>query len=178
MNYKYITEDNLENKQNYMYSEFGGNEFLNAYVSSRENVIRRTKVLGGYEHSTYKELNEIWEYIKDNSFISFSIKEKIDRYVKLFEVGKRIYTGYDNNWKPCTKNYRMYENYLLLCEILVFTYKNTNCIKYVSCLMKITDTLISVVKEMNEIESYKLSNVLEEELIIFEEIQRKTGGTR
>lgn len=33
--YKYITENNLENKQNYMYSEYGGAEFLVSYLESR-----------------------------------------------------------------------------------------------------------------------------------------------
>ena len=36
MNYKYITENNLENKQNYMYSEYCRQEFLDAYVSTRK----------------------------------------------------------------------------------------------------------------------------------------------
>ncbi len=47
MNYKYITEDNLENKQTYMYSEYGGEDFLKAYVKSREDVIENINFSGG-----------------------------------------------------------------------------------------------------------------------------------
>ena len=37
MNYKYITEDDLENKQTYMYSEY--DDFLMVYARLREEVI-------------------------------------------------------------------------------------------------------------------------------------------
>lgn len=47
MNYKYITENNLENKQNYMYSEYGGQDFVDAYIESRKNAMKLEQMFGG-----------------------------------------------------------------------------------------------------------------------------------
>ena len=44
MSYKYVTDNNLYEKQTYMYSEYKGRAFLNDYISSRQNCLR--KVLG------------------------------------------------------------------------------------------------------------------------------------
>lgn len=37
MEYKYITENNLFEKQTYMYSEYKGIDFIKEYMSSRKN---------------------------------------------------------------------------------------------------------------------------------------------
>lgn len=39
MLYKYITSNNLYEKQNYMYSEYGGIEFIKEYINSRQKYL-------------------------------------------------------------------------------------------------------------------------------------------
>lgn len=172
MNYKYITEDNLVNKQNYMYSEYGGQEFLDAYILSRKSIIEKEQIFRYAEHNTYQELSDIKEALNKNEKIDGFLKQQIDAYVKTFEVRKRLYAGYDEHWKPVVDNYRIYSNYLILCQILLLMWQKTKCTKYVSCLLKVTDSLISVIDEMNETEVYILTNVLREELSIYEDIRR------
>ena len=41
MSYKYITENNLEHKQTYMYSEYGGIDFLLEYECIRQEFIKK-----------------------------------------------------------------------------------------------------------------------------------------
>ena len=41
MSYKYITENNLEHKQTYMYSEYGGMNFLLEYECIRQEFIKK-----------------------------------------------------------------------------------------------------------------------------------------
>lgn len=171
MNYKYITEDNLENKQNYMYSEYCGQEFLDAYVSTRKNIIEKEQIFERVDHNTYQELSIIKEKLIKNDNIERLLKQQIDAYVKTFEVRKRLYAGYDSTWRPVVNNYRIYYNYLLLCEVLLLVWHKTKCTKYINCLLKITDSLISIISEMNETEEYRLINILKEELSIFEEIK-------
>lgn len=175
MNYKYITEDNLENKQTYMYSEYGGEDFLTAYVKSRENAIANVHLEG--VHNTYTELKYIWKNIRDAEVIEAEIKDRIDLYVKTFEVRKRLYTGYDEMWKPCKNTYRDYVNYLLLGNILIVAFRKTGCAKYASCLMKLTDSLISVMKYLNEAEQCELADILGSELEIYGKL-KKIGGTQ
>ena len=66
MLYKYITENNLYDKQNYMYSEYGGIAFLDSYLLSRREFLNRlgvTRELHGDfltgKSSTEKRLKEI-----------------------------------------------------------------------------------------------------------------------
>lgn len=95
--------------------------------------------------------------------------------MKTFEVRKRLYAGYDDKWKPCVNIYSNYELYLLMSEILIKVYCKSKILKYVSCLLKITDSLISVANNMNEIEIYRLSNILQNELLLIEQINGKVG---
>ena len=39
MNYKYIYENPSENRQLYMYSDYNGKEFIEAYKKSRSDVL-------------------------------------------------------------------------------------------------------------------------------------------
>ena len=54
MSYKYITDDNLENRQNYMYSKFYGHEFLKEYRKMRIQYIDNLKA--SIELSTVKDI--------------------------------------------------------------------------------------------------------------------------
>ncbi len=175
MNYKYITENNLENKQTYMYTEYSGTEFIEAYKLSRKEILRKHMLnMVGMKHNTYKELSDIRDIISNGDLtIDGNIKKEIDEYVKSFEVRKRLYVGYDENWKPVQKNYNVLENYLLFGEILVDTYDKTSNLKYLNCLLKITDSLCSVSSKMDEVQIYRLSEIVKSELYMVQEIQEK-----
>lgn len=45
MSYKYITSDNLEIKQDYMYSVYAGLDFLQAYYESRRRFIKHNSTV-------------------------------------------------------------------------------------------------------------------------------------
>lgn len=47
MGYKYITENNLYEKQTYMYSAYKGIDFIKEYLNSRENCLKEIKKRGG-----------------------------------------------------------------------------------------------------------------------------------
>ena len=143
MEYKYITEDNLEQKQTYMYSEFGGTEFLQAYKKSRDDAILfcdEERI--GMVHCTRDDLNEIKDSLKTGNYLEK--RELLDLYVKRFEVSKRLYNEYNEKWRK-TENASFIELdlYLLLAECCELIYEHDRCTKYLSCLLKIDDTLIS-----------------------------------
>jgi len=158
MEYKYITEDNLINKQNYMYSEFGGREFLDAYIYSRDSYIEEKSNKMEY-HESRAELRKILSSLESNDY--GLIKGILDLYVKRFEVSKRLYNEYDENWKP-TKNssYLDIDLYIVLAEICSYAYKLTGCTKYLSCLLKLDDTLLSLKEKMTYTQSQKFKSVL------------------
>jgi len=62
MAYKYITDNNLENRQNYMYSKFYGHEFLQEYRNMRSQYIESLQAsidLPAIKDSVSNELMEL-----------------------------------------------------------------------------------------------------------------------
>lgn len=176
MTYKYITENNLEHKQTYMYSEFGGNEFLKAYIKSRQDFIENVTVEVEGVHKAYIELDTCKRTLLNENEDYVSAKKVLDYYVKSFEVRKRLYTEYTLEWKPVNNaGYEFFEVYLLFSECLFHLWKKTNCTKYSSCLLKLHDTLLSVANKMTEYEKEELKKCLENELKMIKEIAAGQG---
>ena len=91
MLYKYITENNLIDKQNYMYSEYGGSDFLNEYRQIRERGIAGLKNQESWKekiHVSYDELCQIRKWCQGGK--AGEAKEAFDLYLKAFEVRKRL----------------------------------------------------------------------------------------
>ena len=98
--------------------------------------------------------------------------------MKTFEVRKRIYTAYDANWVPMTTDRTDYVNYILLAKVLIGMYKKTSCLKYVNCLLKIDDTLLSIKDSMPLSCQLELQGVLTEELGIYENLRNKIDSEK
>lgn len=54
MRYKYITENNLENRQDYMYSKFEGKDFIYSYFNTRKNFISNFSNKDNINSTKYK----------------------------------------------------------------------------------------------------------------------------
>ena len=99
MNYKYIYENPSENRQLYMYSDYNGKEFIEAYKKSRSDVLikclkkinsteekletsNKLLKLSNYNHINKDEIISIFcnivNVIKESSYlVSYSFKERI-----------------------------------------------------------------------------------------------------
>ena len=174
MEYAYITDNNLENKQMYTYSQYGGDAFLDAYVDSRMAAIDGIK-RDDTEHITYYELKYIYTLLLDNSTKSNEIKTVLDGYVKSFEVRKRLYLSYDAMWKPTSEDYQDYNLYIIFSRILEKVYEMSNNLKYLSCLMKLNDTLVSLIPVMPYSCILELKSILQKEIDIYRECARSAG---
>jgi len=149
MQYKYVTENNLENIQTYMYSEFVGIDFINAYLECRNMYLDKyyrgcydtcdiNRIMFASESS--RILYEILKKIDESDEI---VKKKADVFVKRFEVKKRIYREYDNKGKAIlTSGYDDYAAYLLLGFITVEIYKKSDCMKYLLFIKDCRHTFI------------------------------------
>ncbi len=170
MSYKYITENNLEEKQNYMYSEYGGNAFLEEYQDSRKAAIINTG-----EEDTDGKLYDLLLNVPSLQHDK-DLKFSLDKLVQSFEVRKRVYDRTDLLWKPVDKNaggYKTVENYILFGEILVQAYLMTKNLKYFNCLLKLDDTLISMKSRLDANQKRKLSSILKKEQLFYEELKSK-----
>ena len=173
MSYKYITENNLENRQNYMYSEYKGIEFLKEYKDSRDQLISlvREKMEKEISHITDKELRVLYEKLQTDGEIASDDKTCMDAYTKSFEVRKRLYSEYNSEWKPLNNaSCEIYDNYILLAKCLILMYKKSKCAKYINCLLKIDDTMISIKNKLTDRQVCELASVCEREMEIVEQI--------
>lgn len=171
MSYKYITNNNLYDKQNYMYSEFGGTEFLADYIDSRmkysNNGCSGDIVTIEYHCATGQKLHSILEKLKTGQAERETI-DSVNSYTKSFEVRKRIYTNYDDNFKPSDDaGFEDYDNYLIFAECVLLMYRKTGCLKYFNCLLKVDDTLLSVWDKLQEYQKQYMSNIICQELDCF-----------
>lgn len=173
MSYKYITENNLENRQNYMYSEYKGTDFLQEYKESREQlmIVARSDSVEGAAHITNKELGDLFGKLQTEDEIELDDKKCMDAYTKTFEVRKRLYSEYNSEWKPVKNASReIYDNYILLAKCLILMYKKSKCAKYINCLLKIDDTMISIKNKLTDRQVRELASVCEREMEIVEQI--------
>ncbi|MBE6035706.1 MAG: hypothetical protein E7222_13565 [Clostridiales bacterium] len=184
MEYKYITENNLENRQNYMYSSFNGNKFLNTYISTREKVLLsigkthnnelimneeitaefnqlRSKVTDHNIDLRFQMINQLKEM--ETGYLNLS---EIDLFVKTFEVRKRLYHLYSVNFKPINEeDYKDNELYLIFSIVMCLAYEKTSNLKYLNSLLKVNDILISLYfNDSKRLNNDYLSIVLNKEI--------------
>lgn len=164
--YKYISEGNLEKKQSYQYSEFIGNHFFEEFEESRELNIEPNdnyNVTEKIKSDTAEKLLLLRNKLEETSdAIESDNKKELDFYNKTFEIRKRLYTKYDNEGKPrLGSDYRDYDAYIIFAQCLVLGYKQTGSLKYLSCLLKLIDTLISEKEHLNISQLSELKKCIE-----------------
>ena len=74
MAYKYITENNLYNKQTYMYSEYNGICFLKEYVASRQKYLNNFKSLKECITKDNEDESELTDVMQDLLHIKNALK--------------------------------------------------------------------------------------------------------
>lgn len=179
MPYRYVTKNNLENPQNYMYSEYSGFSFLKSYIKSRkkyiatQNISRKINQNYIYDYANLIKRSETFDciyriYIKiveEKNNIDFMRKE-IEYYIKVFEIRKRLYNQYmQDSYKPIeVSGYSNYANYVIFALLLQLLYLNTGNLKYLNTLLKVNDTLLSITEYLNKTELQICGYVLLQEL--------------
>ncbi len=196
MEYVYITENNLENRQHYQYSKFGGEEFLQAYLNSRQAFIEKYK----NDDFSEKELlitikNDLAQFeasgLPGDNFVlkcellamlseyyeqdAFSSLEKLEKIVKTFEVRKRLYHQYNDKMRPLDESdYTSEELYVLFALLLINVATKNSDLQYLSTTIKVVDALISFASEQKEI----LAHICEKELLLTRALMEEyLGGT-
>lgn len=182
MTYPYITHNNLQEKQHYMYSQYQGMDFLKDYLKSRacrhwptEDAPRPSITATG--SPVQQELMVVYEILKDKHW-NQDMHHTVNAYIKSFEVRKRLYTEYDLNWKPVQgAGFEEFDSYLLLADCLLLAYKETGCLKYFSCLLKLDDTLLSIQNKLGAGQKSWLYQVVGEEVKLVDQLAREVGIT-
>ncbi len=161
--YAYSKMNFIENPQKYQMTPFEGKKFLNDYFKFRQDIINQIKPI---ELSSLEQLinsmlqsksvnmtkNISIEYelliilsdiINDNySFPNNTIAEK---FIKKFEISKKLYDEYSKDFSSYFGTNSNYKNYLLLSLVCILYYSKFNNLKFLNTALKINDSLCSVI---------------------------------
>lgn len=183
MSYIYITADNTVNKQKYNYSQYNGKAFLREYTETREDFINSYPVKNMDEDivatsmhdSSFDMILNLYYKLLANPLYEQDL-ECFRKLVKSFEVRKLIYSKYNADWKISENaTYDNYESYLVFGLCLIKQYEYTNCTKYLSCLLKLDDTLISIQNKLTLRQKTCLSIILSNELACVHSLAEQLG---
>lgn len=183
--YRYAKTNLLEKPENYFFSEYDGNNFIKAYFQNRLYIIKKLKYSDNI--ITYNSIQEYLEKNRQNysanmentiisvmflrdllkEIINNNINDKkgyLDILLKKYEVTKKIFNEYDENFKAISNDYSNIESYCLLSICCSLYYKKSNNLKYINTSIKINDMLCSkgIIIEKNNI--FLASCALNEEM--------------
>jgi len=173
--YSYSKHDLIETPQKYEMSSFMGKEFLLGFFNFRKRIQENIKpqIIISFEN-VLKLLNETTNSQTTESILSFIIKhmqrnslsdnqkEIFENLLKKFEITKKIFEKYSDDFTLSSDNERNYRNYLLLSFSCILYYGQTGNLKYLNTCLKLNDTLCSVHSEIsNDIDKSLFYHLLE-----------------
>ena len=176
--YSYSDENRFEHPNTYMYTPFGGTEFLTAYFSNRATAITTLQERESDESLsaavvpdclTHRELQEIQEQLQQGE--QGDALAKLEHYIRRFEVAKRLRNEY-----PVTdlSDRAPIQTHILFYNLLIVAYARHNDIRYINVMLKVSDTLISVLGSVSSADSIGLlSSLFEQEMEIVEALMEK-----
>lgn len=184
--YKYVTADNLETPQTYMYTTYEGAAFLQNYRSSRETFLRayaqdrRTDfemLSQGLDTWLAKKIRCAAETLRTGT-LQGEGKDALEFLVKVFELRKRLYAEYPERYRPNEgSGYREARHYLLLGGLLVRAHALTGNLKYLNTLLKLDDTLLSLSEKLDRVQKGYAAELLARELEATTALAERQGLT-
>lgn len=166
--YQYSYQNILDNPSNYSYSPFEGIFFIRKWIQQRD--LSKNQFYKKYEpiiqtnlSSTDILLKDILEKLKRKK-ISKNTIDNIYNLIKSFEVRKRLYDEYDDNWRPINPNsYFSIERYLLFAEVLDMAWKKKLGIQTLNTLLKCLDILTALNDQLDSEQRKRLYNLIDNE---------------
>lgn len=195
MIYQYSERNLLENKQKYQMTPFEGKEFLTAYEKTRKILMKQKcdeneflDIIESLYKINHKEKSDDdTKFYSEYEFLSIIIKGKnnlkkedettIEKFVKIFEVKKRIFDTYLINLeRNYSDNYTNLRNYILFAIICLKKYETTDNLKFLNSVLKLNDIICSasgLISDENDLKLFQY--VIEKELDFVKELQKRCG---
>lgn len=149
--YTYAQGDLLYDRNVYSYSPFHGSTFLNAWEKSRATAelnSKRGRNLILRETPTLSLIRSVRSGIHTPERDVAAWRD-LDRLVQRFEVTKRVHDDYTKAWRAADKTqFHSMPAYVELAETFAWAYKNTDQLTYLNVLLKILDTLSTLLGDL------------------------------
>ena len=164
--YQYTQNNLLVTPQNYQMSSYEGADFLVSYQFSRSKIITKLEKIPKfvpYSENLFfsQRVSQATAIIKKNKFSTNELYHSIitelisnpknmqvipiiDKFLKKFEVRKKIFLYYDNKFNNVGDSFKEIQNYILLSFMCFIRYQVTSDLKYLNTFLKLNDTICSV----------------------------------
>ena len=164
--YQYTQNNLLVTPQNYQMSSYEGADFLVSYQFSRSKIITKLEKMPKfvpYSENLFfsQRVSQSTAIIKKNKFSTNELYHSIitelisnpknmqvipiiDKFLKKFEVRKKIFLYYDNKFNNVGDSFKEIQNYILLSFMCFIRYQVTSDLKYLNTFLKLNDTICSV----------------------------------
>lgn len=177
INYHYADGELLENPQNYSYSGYFAQAFIDAWLSHRKNQLlllpapQKLVQRNGESlcpKNTMNLLHAIGEALQQPR-MSIDAQEMywLRRLVKKFEVTKRVYSAYQHcaPYRPIDKSsYTNIDLYLKLAECFIFAFNKGGKLQYLNAFIKIQDSIISQLSTLSHTSQTHLAWLIQQEI--------------
>ena len=164
MQYEYTEQNRLKVPHKYQFSPYG-EEFISAYKSSREEFRKGLPEAVNLNVVLEKEL-ETDTANKIRALIQNPDDETLDRYIKKYEVTKKLWNEYSADWKKASDRYDSPSQYLTLSLSCLLRFRDTKNLKMLNTALKLNDLLCSLeLEDEFEQEALALCLDLEKELV-------------
>ena len=166
--YRYTRNNLLDIPQNYQMSSYEGPDFLISYQFSRKKIItelEKTPDFISFSNNFFssQDISDVYEIIKKNKFSTNELYHSIimelisnpkntqtipiiDKFLKKFEIRKRIFLNYDNEFNIIGDEFKEIQNYVLLSFMCLIRYQTTSDLKYLNTFLKLNDLICSAKK--------------------------------
>ncbi len=188
---KYIKKDFFEYQQSYQFSKFEGYPFLESYKKTRLQIIKNLEInIKEQKNLTLRDFlkskvysarikpnknfrtNEILKNILMLLVLNKGHKKEIynwlNKFIKKYEVSKRLYEVYDKEFRKLSNNYKNTENYVLLSLNSLLYYKISGNLKFLNTTLKLNDAITTI---LNKIKRHDLFLAYQAFAIELEEIK-------
>jgi hypothetical protein len=164
--YQYIQNDLLTTPQKYQISSYEGPGFLTSYQFSRRKIITELKKMPdfiSYSDNLFssQHVSDACMIIKKNKFSTNELYRSIvielinntrniqvipiiDKFLKKFEIRKKIFLYYDYKFNKVGDEFKEIQNYILLSFMCLIRYQVTSDLKYLNTFLKLNDMICSV----------------------------------
>lgn len=167
--YEYAQGDLLEKPHNYQYSAYKGMAFIHAWQESRDQVLPS---LGSpapppepfLEQENRFSVHYFLENLMDEMLQGQSVKSNLDIWTKKFEVSKRLFAEYNEQYKPVDKSkFHDMAAYVRYAEVMEKAYRGTAKLPYLNVFLKAMDTLIACKDRLDAQQKARLAWLVERE---------------
>jgi hypothetical protein len=178
LDYIYVNPQAPKEKINYSYSKFGGEKFMQCWeVSRKKYLINKNELKLIFKINTNSNTEKLFlgwiEDFEQNCFNNFN---ELKLLIKRFEVTRKIYDDYDENFRKKEK-YSFDESrlYLLFAFILIQAYEKEKMLYYLNALLKLNDINLGfeILKESSD--ELLLQYCVKKELEFIYNLKEKLG---